>query len=297
MKNDDFGVLYIASGQKHFREAVASYSSLVSVDKNIPAVFVTDPTNQNDEIFNRKECQAVIRKDMTFSYFDKAFFVDQSPFKKTLLLDSDTIVLATIKGLKDILDVFDLALCLDTSRGKIYYPPPYYDKTPKPYRFLHQYNDGVMLFRKNKKTQLLLKIWKDLCKKEYNISYLAGGKFRQRSMTQPSLMLALGRSDIKLVTLPYEFNYRLTWGAPDAVGPVRIVHGRVGVDQMSSINNNFDKNEFKKPFRSIPNPNQLRIYLTKYNYVLWPNDLQSVERFAWMVVKKKILSMLNKDWT
>ena len=47
-------------------------------------------------------------------------FISQSPFKKTIYLDSDTLVVRNISDMFDVLDRFDVAVTNDYARKRIF---------------------------------------------------------------------------------------------------------------------------------------------------------------------------------
>lgn len=100
------GVLFVATGnEKYIKQAVISRNSLKRFDPDLKTAIYTDQEtdNQWSEVIEAKN--EVDQEIMT----SKITGMLNSPFNKTLFLDTDTFVLGKIDSLFDLLSKFDIA--------------------------------------------------------------------------------------------------------------------------------------------------------------------------------------------
>ena len=124
--------------------------------------------------------------------------MSQSPFKRTIFLDSDTFIKNNIDDIFEILNNFDVVGCIDSARKRKYISDKITEYSKIPYGF-SEINTGVLGLKFNKKVKNFLKSWQN----EF-FRY-----FQQTSgWDQPSFRIALWNSKIKLHVLPPEYNIR-----------------------------------------------------------------------------------------
>jgi hypothetical protein len=97
-----------------------------------------------------------------------------------------------------ILNCFDLAACQDFCRKRKKMSDLFQEYKNIPYEF-SEYNSGVIVFRNNSKTQQFFADWRRWF---YETKNAVGG------WDQPSFRVALWNSDLRIHTLPPEFNVR-----------------------------------------------------------------------------------------
>jgi hypothetical protein len=114
-----------------------------------------------------------------------------SRFERTLYLDSDTIILASIVDVFDVLDRFDIALAHDQFLSNPYCHVLY--RKPLPSAF-PQFNGGVIAIRRSARMLAFLDAWR--------AAIADHGVGRD----QPSLRELLWDSDLRIATLPPEYN-------------------------------------------------------------------------------------------
>lgn len=201
------GVVYIATGLHFVEEALASAKSLCVHHPDLPVVLFTDI----DPDFCKEVFPEIRRiENPTRSFADKIAPLSESPFEKTVFLDTDTRICAPIGDLFDLLDRFDLVAAHAPMR--VTWPQPAIpDSFP-------EVNSGVLAWRKTEKTELLFAEWKRL----YGEHLASTGQ----KDDQPALRRALFESDLNLGILPPEYNFRTVIPAFAGRGPVRIIHGR-----------------------------------------------------------------------
>ena len=209
----DFGVLYVATGEKYRKEVLRSVSSLKEIMPDIKtALFVDDPSGIPVDFFDYIRVIA----DPTYSVFDKIDPILNTPFEKTLYLDTDTLILEPFYELGDLLDRFELAYC---------HAPYRYHSSDNPgcNAAFVQGNAGLILYKSTKSTFELFQSWITLFNDEYEIRKESAGPMTD----QPSFRKAVYDASVIFTILPPEYNLRTPF--PYFVGrhgKVKILHGR-----------------------------------------------------------------------
>ncbi len=208
----EFGVLYAATGSNYRKEARQSARSLKEWMPDYPIAIHTDfPEEFPRELFDFVE---KIEKPQ-FSYVDKIPPLLSSPFKNTLFLDTDTLIVGRIDELKELLSRFELAYCHDTARFSGWDVQQYqqYSKAfPEP-------NSGVILFRNSDKVRCLFRNW-------YRIYQKQMASNSKPKHDQASFREAVYLSDLNFTILPPEYNLRTVF--PFFIGKrmyAKILHG------------------------------------------------------------------------
>lgn len=133
-------------------------------------------------------------------------------FQRSLMLDSDVIVLADIGDVFEVLDRFDIALAHDPERNSPNAQGCWRTQLPNAFP---QFNGGVIAFRRNDATQNLLDNW------------AVAVRDHATGRDQQVLRELLWNSDLRIATLPPEYNLMdidlLRHWSPKKTAP-RIVH-------------------------------------------------------------------------
>jgi hypothetical protein len=198
------GVLYIASGSEYIEQAIGSANS-VKRNTELQVTLVTDRA-VTESCFDT----VVQAEDFYYHYGDSVLQIPEDlPYERTLLLDTDTFVSGDINELFDMMSQFDIGASAVANSEMI-------RSADVPESF-PEYNTGVVVFNKNNRTREFLSEWKDMYRThtEENVR-----------VNQPSFREVLYRSDLRVATLPTEYNCRVKFGGY-LTKRVKILHGDV----------------------------------------------------------------------
>lgn len=203
---DTCGVLYIASGADHIRHAIGSAQSVRRTNPDISIHLFADFEKQNFQLDERINPFTSWENIPDPHRRSKVDYMAQTPFDRTLYLDTDTRVVCDLTDVFNVLDRFDVALAHAHKREilkkqlQIKFPVP---------RAFPQFNSGVFFYRRNEKTMQAFQQWRDWF---YESNLLTD---------QNSLREVLWMSDLRIATLPPEYNVRflkyfLVWDKEEA---------------------------------------------------------------------------------
>ena len=206
------GFFYVATGQRHYEEAILSAYSLKNVMPHAAICVFTDIVE------NRKSCfDIVINVDSCGNgYLDKIKGFSQSPFDRSIFIDTDVLFCESVEDLFDLLDVYNIAAafapCAPDKRGLL---PPIGPNS------FYELNTGVVVFRATTATAALFADWERL---------FADGIAMTPSDAmfvhdQPAFRAAVWRSGLPIYILPPDYNFR-TICPSFARSKVKILHGR-----------------------------------------------------------------------
>lgn len=220
----EMGVIYVATGRKFVAEALVSAGSVKKHMPDLPVCLYTDleqlvssPPAGIDRVYLLREVKR--------SCQDKIKPMADSPYEKTLFLDTDTYLCEPVFDLFEMLDRFDIALAQAPDRYQYHLPD-----LPDCFTEL---NSGVIAYRKNRKVEDLLGQWQNTFNRMLGVD---PASYRD----QHSLRHALYHSDVNFFVLPPEYNFRTI--CPNFAGKrcaVKIVHGRhANMEKVSARLNN-----------------------------------------------------------
>lgn len=213
-RRERFGILYVATGQPWFEEAVRSATSCKARMPDVPIAFFTDrPTEADSKLFDHVFQIA----EPSYSYYDKIEPLTRTPFERTLFLDSDTLVIEPVYELAPLLDRFDLAYCHAPMRYGEHDFPGCNEAFP-------QGNTGVILYRFISRVVTFFEKWAA----SYRTRDERPGQDDGAALNdQPSFRETIYESDLRFTILPCEYNLRTNM--PYFAGgraKVKILHGR-----------------------------------------------------------------------
>jgi hypothetical protein len=100
----EFGVIYVATGDHYRDEAVGACTSLKQFMPHMPVVLFTDVHDVLSPFDH-----VIVLDNPSCDFADRIRGIQNSPFARTIFLDTDTCVCDDISDLFDLLDHFDLA--------------------------------------------------------------------------------------------------------------------------------------------------------------------------------------------
>jgi len=200
------GFLYLAFGIKYLNEAAASAVKLRYWHAE-PICLITDCLPSG---FDVSAFDCVMQMEMRLDYRDK-ILIRNSPFLRTIFLDSDTHVTGSLDELFSILDRFDLGVQF-TEGGHHYslpgVPPIFYEPSA-----------GIVAFNSSSKVSSFFDVW-DAVYEEIESSQGQPGAWDQRSLRK-----ALYLSNLQIFSIPTEYQF-YTYKPNLVAGQVRMIHGR-----------------------------------------------------------------------
>ncbi|MGB3724031.1 MAG: hypothetical protein WA979_14590 [Pacificimonas sp.] len=215
--SSDWGAVFYAIGATYVREAEEAARSVRAHMPDLPLCLFSDVPPQA-EVFDH----ALPPGDELTMKQQKMHALLNSPFAKTIYIDTDVFLAAPIYECFDIIDDghgYDMAAAL-TPRWSPDVPHdgrqaagrgPRIDGVPVAFPKI---NAGMMLFARTPAVTAMLERWRDL--------HAADGG---RGQDQESLRVALYESDVRLAVLPPHYNYRTIY--PGVVfGQIKLLHGR-----------------------------------------------------------------------
>lgn len=209
MKNDN-GFLYVANKQKFLDEALLSLKSLRRFNKE-PVCLVCTPDLETKDVLDAFDVVITDSSLDNYSYMAKVVGIQQTPFQKTVFLDSDTFITDTISELFDILDIADFAC---TSEAKMHS----FNKLIENYKNVFpEFNTGIVVYRNNTIMQTLIKDWLDICQK--NNVLIDMPVFREAVLKN--------YNNVKYVVLPEVYNLHGFKSMVMLYGKVKIIHERL----------------------------------------------------------------------
>tara|TARA_R110000796_G_scaffold221798_3_gene337983 strand:+ start:179 stop:943 length:765 start_codon:yes stop_codon:yes gene_type:complete len=190
------GFLYIAYGEAFTKEALMSIESLRRFTSLPIAVF----TDQKDIVAARQEQLKIelIGEIKANHLRAKVDYMDQSPFQKTVFLDSDTVIVRNCDDMFELLERFDIGVVDDYARKRENYSKQVPEYNDIPYAF-SEGNSGVIAFNDSFRTQTFLKMWKEYFYKYFQIT---------NGWDQVSFRIALWKSNVRIHRMPFEYNIR-----------------------------------------------------------------------------------------
>ena len=220
MLKDDLGVVYVAWGDKGIAEAKESARSCQRF--GLSTCLVTDAnTTVPDSCFDIVTVADFGDENGNVPYSRKMYAYRESPFEKTLYLDSDCLMLFDPHQWFDF-DRYHLAVA--------HAPYPYFQWQRK--HIIH-FNTGVQFFVKCPEVDAFMLRWLEL----------ADNFKTEFQKDQYGFSLAVHQCRLRLLTLPYTCNYRA--GLPGVTkciqGPLYFWHSRLPVPkEVARYNAQFD---------------------------------------------------------
>ena len=194
--DNEKGYLYIAYGEAFTKEALMSIESLRRYTE-LPIAIYTDQKLIVEAAAQRLNINLVgeIKANHLRAKVD---YMDQSPFQKTVFLDSDTVIVRNCDDMFELLDRFDIGIVDDYARKRENYSKQVPEYNDIPYAF-SEGNSGVIAFNNSFRSQTFLKMWKEYFYKYFDIT---------NGWDQVSFRIALWKSNVRIHRMPFEYNVR-----------------------------------------------------------------------------------------
>lgn len=199
------GFVYIATGDAFVDEAIRSAQTVDTQHPEIPICLMSD-RDVSHPVFD----EVLVLDDPAYGFEDQILHLDDTPFDRTLYLDTDIYMDDTVDNVFEILDEFDVALAHSQSREA--WPV---EGVPAAFP---EYNSGVVAYKLSDRFREFLSIWKDI--------YFSNKSGDETERNQPSLRKALYESDVRIATLTQEYNCMFRYPG-HVVGKVKLFHGRL----------------------------------------------------------------------
>ena len=179
------GVVVTATGKPHYHALAARLAASIKAHEPDLPVDILSDRPLDDPAFDR------VHVDPNATRHTKVEALLRSRFERSLYLDSDTMAVAPFADVFDLLERFDVALAHDQFPANAYCAITW--RRDMPAAFPH-FNGGVMALRASPATHAFLRDWR--------AAIAAHGINRD----QPSLRELIWLSDLRVATLPPEYN-------------------------------------------------------------------------------------------
>jgi hypothetical protein len=191
------GIIYVASDDNYFQEAIRSAKSAKSVMPSVDIGFITDSEETHPIIDKKIIC------DLNYSFRDKVQFLSSSPFDESIFVDTDTYFSEPVYELFDILDRYSIAAA--------HAPQRMTERTNAP-DALPELNTGVIAY-KLPECEGFFSSWMN---KYQSLSF---------ETDQPSFRMAFYQTELQTLVLPPEYNCRSIFPGY-LFDESKIIHGR-----------------------------------------------------------------------
>lgn len=217
MPSTESGFLLVAYGRRFVDEAL---TAIASIRRHMPETPITLASDLDDP---RLAAWGVDRLAVAppgpgdNAYLRKVEALAASPYRRTVFLDSDILLLEPVPELFALLERVSLAAALEWA---LVSHPVAVDGQELPDAF-PEYNTGVLAWRREAATEALMTCWGDCF-----LRHAAAGVRHD----QPAFREALWRCGLLPLTLPANYNFRINppTSAQVVKGRIRILHGRCG---------------------------------------------------------------------
>lgn len=274
------GVIYAVTGDKYQREALKSAESL---KKSNPDLHVTIFSDKHIDSEYVNECTVIPSEGKR----PKVDLLSDTPYDQTIYLDSDTYVTGDLTPMYELLSGFDIGAVQPPTRRYEYGRTSEYKKknfheadysSEQEFRdetnidvpeSFPAYNTGVLVYENNDATMELFDLWSKIYK-EYR-------ELPTHTRDQPPFRQAVFDSDVKIATLPPEYNcwvrglYEDDYLQQYLIEEVKIFHGRSeNMEQIADSINSHVLN-YRTPYVVKPKDKQ---YLIQEKLLLFWRSLR-----------------------
>jgi hypothetical protein len=208
------GIIFIAIGEKWHQETIVAATTAKQFMPDIPITVFAD------RFFSAPAIDEVrVVAPGSNPLLTKTLWMWQSPYERTLFLDTDITLCEKIDDIFMLLDRFDLAVPHAPYRLAsmgLSIPIPEFLNAAVPACFPGM-NTGMLLFKRTPKVQAFFDIWCDYHQQTESLM--------PKAPSQPAFRAALYHSDLRFAIIPEEYHCRFIY--PFKIcGKVKVLHGR-----------------------------------------------------------------------
>ena len=253
------GFIYIANTEKFKSEALKSSKSLKRFTSYPICILLTN--DLIDDEINETFDDVIVNSELkNYTYFSKVIGMMNTPYDRTVFLDSDTFVCSDLDDLFDLLDYFDFSTTIEQKK----HTSKLNNLSLK--NIFPEFNTGVIVFKKNKIMKSIFDDWLSISL-ESNIK-----------MDMPFFREAVIKNidKVNFSILPDEYNLHGFSTFLIIYGEVKVIHERLGrsLSTTTAFYPSFQQMELFE--KKINKKNYKRLYIPKigiipYNYS--PNKL------------------------
>ena len=231
-RDNAFGFLYVAYGQKYMKESIDSATSLKRAMPEAQIAIVTNEESAKDfsdklpDVFDRVVQLSPLQADINPKYYgflNKIRGIRLSPFEYTIFVDSDTYIASSVWEIFQSLNQYDIALAISPQKASIPYKSSeqFLEDFSQKRSFSTALNTGILGFKNTEAINLFLEEWENT----YIRKVPPNNEYNPLYSDQTVFCEVLNSSNIRPMILATEYNFRL--GLPqNAQGLVKIFHGR-----------------------------------------------------------------------
>jgi hypothetical protein len=195
------GFLYLAKGEEFVTEAITSARRVSEVMQECPITLVSDQ-HINAACFDR-----VIVDQDGHSLADKPRALQQTPYERTVFLDTDIHMAASVSELFEMLDEYELALRPNRDQAHVF------DNSEDVPWCFPEFNSGVVAYRDTPAVMEMLSDWEARCRPEHGFD-------------QYSLRKAIYDSSVCFAPIPTRYNCMYNYENV-LHGSVKLYHGPI----------------------------------------------------------------------
>ena len=203
------GVIYLAFGEQWKLEAKRSLKSLRAVS-GLSVAVITDKAWEDGP----KPDEFILCENVPGFASKPKYILSESPFDRTLYLDTDTLVVSDPSPIFGLLNYYDIGVKFGGPKLN----------EPNGLQFHTQCNSGVILFKKNNANQNVMSLWIREYEKARDEQAPAADK---RGLgDQRYLAIAIAKSNARPVHLEAYLNFTL-FNTLSTCSPPIVLHGRL----------------------------------------------------------------------
>lgn len=247
------GILYVATRDNYRAECRLSAERVKRVMPDTPITVFSDEPIESESI---DRCEII--PDPSHGSGDAIRHLPRSPYDKTIYFDTDTYLAEGIDDVFEMLSHFDLGVVIDPLHSESRHAP-----LPEIPENFPLYNTGVIAYRLNDRTHTFLSDWLRLFDARPDIE-----------IDQPSFRDAVYRSDLRLLTLPPEYNCLFGVYPGYLNGSVKVFHGRlISEGEFKGLKFKYDPEEIRERLNRSHRP---RVYTHSRGFEVIVDDTAEV---------------------